>query len=71
MFLIASGYGHPTYIMDPAGERLSEARTRGSAALATIDLNRRYADPWLGDMYTRRWKEQRTDVPVPLPGLEQ
>ena len=71
VFLIASGYGHPTYIMDPAGERLSEARTRGSAALATIDLNRRYADPWLGDMYTRRWKEQRTDVPVPLPGLEQ
>lgn len=71
VFLVSSGYDHPTYIMDPAGERLSEARTRGTAALATVDLNRRYADPWLGDMHTRRWKEQRTDVPVPVPGLEQ
>ena len=71
VFLISSGYNHPTYIMDPAGERLSEARERGTAATATIDLNRSYADPWLGDMHTRRWREQRVDVPVPSPGLER
>ena len=57
--------------MDPNGERLSEARTNGSAAQATIDLNRRYTEQWLGEMRTRRWKEQRTDIADPLPGLEQ
>jgi hypothetical protein len=57
--------------MDPDGERLSEAREEGKAARATVDLNRRYADPWLGDMRTRRWKEQRTDVAGPVPGLER
>lgn len=71
VFLVASGYDHPTYVMDPDGERLSEAREEGKAARATVDLNRRYADPWLGDMRTRRWKEQRTDVAGPVPGLER
>lgn len=71
VFLISAGYNHPTYIMDPAGERLSEARERGTAATATIDLNRSYADAWLGDMHKRRWREQRVDVPVPSPGLER
>lgn len=71
VFLVASGYDHPTYVMDPAGERLSEAREQGAAAIATVDLNRRYTDKWLGDMHTRRWKEQRVDVPVPVPGLER
>jgi len=71
VFLVASGYDHPTYVMDPKGERLSEARTQGAAAVATVDLNRRYDDQWLGDMHTRRWREQRTDVPAPEPGLER
>ena len=71
VFLVASGYDPPTYVMDPTGERLSEAREQGSAAMATVDLNRRYSDKWLGDMHTRRWKEQRMDVPVPVPGLER
>ncbi|MBI3209442.1 MAG: carbon-nitrogen hydrolase family protein [Candidatus Solibacter usitatus] len=67
VFLVTSGYDHPTYIMDPDGERISVAHERGSAAIATIDLNRRYTHPGLGDMKNRRMKEQRTDVPVPLP----
>jgi len=71
IFLVASGYDHPTYVMDPNGERLSEAREQSTAAVATIDLNRRYLDSHLGDMRTRRWKEQRTDVAEPLPGLEK
>jgi predicted amidohydrolase len=61
VFLVASGYDHPTYVMDPYGERLSQA-SRPGAAVATIDLNRRYADAFLGDMRGRRPKELRVDV---------
>lgn len=68
VFLVASGYDHPTYIMDPDGKRVAQAPQRGEAAIAEIDLSRRYTDAWLGDMRTRRLKEIRLDVPVPLPG---
>jgi predicted amidohydrolase len=68
VFLVASGYDHPTYIMDPNGDRLSVAQNRGTAAIATVDLNRRYLDPFLGDMHDRRMKELRLDVKPPLPG---
>jgi len=71
VFLIASGYDHPTYIMDPDGERLSVAQNRGTAAIATIDLNRRYLEKYLGDMHGRRMKELRLDVKPPLPGFER
>lgn len=69
VFLVTSGYDHPTYIMDPYGERLSQAREQGTAASATIDLAKNYRWQWLGEMRTRRLKELRTDVPVPQPGL--
>jgi predicted amidohydrolase len=69
VFLIASGYDHPTYVMDPDGERLSVAAKRGTAALATIDLNKRYLEPWLGEMRGRRMKELRLDVKPPQPGF--
>jgi predicted amidohydrolase len=69
VFLVASGYDHPTYIMDPDGEILSVARNRGAAAIASVDLNKRYLDQWLGDMHGRRMKELRLDVRPPLPGL--
>ncbi|MBI5281696.1 MAG: carbon-nitrogen hydrolase family protein [Candidatus Solibacter usitatus] len=62
VFLVASGYDHPTYVMDPDGRRIAVAKDRGSAAIATIDLNRRYADAWLGEMHGRRLKEMRLDV---------
>lgn len=68
VFLAASGYDHPTYVMDPDGKRVAQAPQRGEVAVAEIDLSRRYTDPWLGDMRTRRLKEIRLDVPVPLPG---
>jgi predicted amidohydrolase len=67
VFLAASGYDHPTYVMDPDGEILSRAPERGTVASATIDLNRRYLDPWLGDMRARFMKELRLDVPVDVP----
>ena len=62
VFLATSGYDYPTYIMDPMGEILSEARNRGEVAHATIDLSRRYTDSWLGEMRERFMKEIRLDV---------
>jgi predicted amidohydrolase len=62
VFIAASGYNYPTYVMDPDGEILSLARENGTLAQAQIDLNRRYTDPWLGDMRGRFMKELRTDV---------
>ncbi len=62
VFIASSGYDYPTYVMDPDGEILSIARENGTLATATIDLNRSYADKWLGDMRGRLRKELRTDV---------
>lgn len=62
VFLAASGYDYPTYILDPTGEMLSMAPERGKVAMATIDLNRRYVDPWLGEMKGRMAKELRLDI---------
>jgi predicted amidohydrolase len=64
VFLISSGYDYPTSILDPDGELLAIAREPGAAAAVTIDLNRRYLDPWLGDMRQRFMKELRFDVQV-------
>jgi predicted amidohydrolase len=64
VFLISSGYDYPTSILDPDGELLAIARDPGTTAAATIDLNRRYVDPWLGDMRERFMKELRFDVQV-------
>ena len=62
IFLASSGYDYPTQILDPDGETLAVATERGSAAVATLDLARRYVDPWLGDMRGRFMKELRRDV---------
>ena len=62
IFLVSSGYDHPTYIMDPTGKRLSEAPNRGTAATATIDLSTRYLYLGLWDWKNRRPREYRPDV---------
>ena len=62
VFLAASGYDHPTFIVSPAGEVLAQAQQPASIAVATFDLNRRNLDPWLGDMRARFHKELRPDV---------
>jgi predicted amidohydrolase len=65
VFLATSGYDYPTHILDPDGETLAIAPDEsGSVAHATIDLNRRYVDEWLGDMRGRFFHELRLDVPV-------
>jgi predicted amidohydrolase len=64
IYLVASGYDHPTYIMTPEGERIAAAPEPGSVAVATIDLNKslRQVNTNLGDMRNRRPRELRTDV---------
>jgi predicted amidohydrolase len=64
VFLVSSGYDYPTSIMDPNGELLAITREQGAVASATVDLNRRYVDNWLGDMRERFMKELRLDVKV-------
>ena len=48
VFMATAGYGYPTYVIDPMGETLAIASEEGQVATATIDLNRRYTDDWLG-----------------------
>ncbi len=67
VFLASSGYDYPTQVTDPDGQILARALTDGTVALATIDLNQRYVEPWLGDMRGRLRRELRTDVPLPAP----
>jgi predicted amidohydrolase len=62
VFLVASGYDHPTYITDPEGNRLVQAKDRGTAAIATVDLNKRYLYFGLWDWKGRRPREYRPDV---------
>jgi predicted amidohydrolase len=63
VFVATSGYDFATLILDPDGKVLARAEDdEGSVAFATLDLNRRYLDPWLGDMKGRFPKELRTDV---------
>ncbi len=70
VFLAAAGStNYPTYILDPDGEILAEARDRGKAAIATIDLNKRYIHPHRGDMRQRYVKELRLDIPAGEPGF--
>jgi predicted amidohydrolase len=64
VFLVSSGYDYPTHIIDPDGKIVAEAKGQGTAAILTLDLNKRYLDPWLGDMRQRFHKELRLDVPV-------
>lgn len=68
LFLVSSGYDFPSLVIDPDGETLARTEQDGTVALATVDLNRRYVDPWLGDMKARFFRELRGDVRVDPPG---
>jgi predicted amidohydrolase len=62
VFLASAGYSFPTRVLDPDGEVIAEAKERGTAAVVTIDLARRYTHPWLGHMRDRFHKEVRLDI---------
>jgi predicted amidohydrolase len=68
IFLVTSSYGDPSFVQDPKGEILAFTTEQGAAAVATIDLNRRYNWGYnLGNMRLRFMKELRFDVPVARP----
>ena len=66
VFLVSCGYDAPSWIVDPQGKVLAEASSKGgdenAIAVAEVDLNHRYAEPWLGDMRARFVKEHRDGV---------
>lgn len=64
LFLVSSGYDYPTEIVDPDGKTVASAPTKPGVAVAEIDLNRRYTEPWLGHMRDRYFHELRADVPL-------
>jgi predicted amidohydrolase len=70
VFIASSGYDFPTQVTDPDGEILATAPKDGAAAIATVDLSRRYWHPRLGNMRGRRTKELRLDIVPPQPGFE-
>jgi len=65
LFLVTSSYDEHTEIIDPNGEVVVKSPQLGTPAITTIDLNRRYVDPWLGDMRGRLVKEIRLHVGNP------
>jgi predicted amidohydrolase len=71
VFLVSSSYGDPSMILDPKGQELAAAIDRGSAAAATLDLNRRWEWGGLGDMRQRIQREQHLEVPLKRPGFVQ
>jgi len=66
LFLVSCGYDVPSSIIGPDGTVLAQASWEdggdGAVAFAEVDLNRRYVDPWLGNMRARFIKEHREDL---------
>jgi len=64
IFLITSSYDMKSFIVDPTGAVMAEATREKPIALATLNLDQKYFQPWLGDMKNRTWKERRPDIPM-------
>jgi predicted amidohydrolase len=62
IFLITSSYDMKSFIVDPTGAVMAEATREKPVALATLNLDQKYFQPWLGDMKNRTWKERRPDI---------
>jgi predicted amidohydrolase len=63
VYLASSGYNFPSLLMDPLGRTLVRTEQDATVATATIDLNQRLPDEWLGDMRGRFHRELRLDLP--------
>lgn len=65
IFLVSATYDMRSFIVDPAGKILAEATKDRPFATATLHLDQKIFQPWLGDMKNRTWKERRVDLRVP------
>jgi len=64
VYLVSSGYGFESAIIDPTGTVLFATLISGINKTIAINLADRLADPWLGDMRARFHKEARSDLPA-------
>lgn len=64
VFLLSSSYDMKTFIVDPVGRVMAEANESSPIAFAELALDKKYFQPWLGDMKNRTWKERRPDIPI-------
>jgi predicted amidohydrolase len=64
VFLISSSYDMRSFILDPTGVVLTEATPESPLAIAEIHLDRKFVQPWIGDMKNRTWKERRPDIVI-------
>lgn len=62
VFLVSSTYDMKSFIVDPTGTVLAEATQDQPVVITTIDLDKIYYQPWLGNMKTRTWKEWRPEL---------
>lgn len=67
VFLVSSSYDMKTFIVDPVGSVLAEADSAHPLASASLSLDQKFYQPWLGDMKYRTWKERRPDIPIDPP----
>ena len=79
VYVVASGYDYNSEVLDPLGAVLARVASPGQsgAAIATVDLARRFREKWSGDWRDVSGKERRTYKPIewtpgtgsdPLPG---
>jgi predicted amidohydrolase len=61
-YVVASGYDYKSEVLDPLGSVLARVATLGQpdAAIATIDLARRFREDWSGDWRDAAGKQRRT-----------
>ena len=71
MYVAASGYDYSSEVIDPRGTVLSRVATpgRADAAVATIDLSRRFREAWVGDWRDTAGKQRRR-VPYTSPPID-
>lgn len=62
LYVAASGYDYASEVLDPTGAMLARVAAPGQpgSAVATIDLSRRYREPWIGDWRDTSGKQRRT-----------
>jgi predicted amidohydrolase len=62
VYLVSATYDMRSFIIDPTGQVLAEATKDQPVAVAELNLDAKFYQPWLGDMKTRTWKEWRPDL---------